>query len=907
MLSDVGSVVRLLAQSELFDRNWYLAQYPDVALLDIDAVEHFVKLGWRLGRDPSPNFSTEKYLERHPELRESAINPLAHYLANKSIRTDSEVDGNKTLPSEAGKPQIRRLVPSETSKPRKKSAAGIKWSEQQTADAKLSRIDELFRFRRFADIFYVEEALRRSKTIEDKVILSYLRCRLNSSFRIFGRVIRAGEYLSRSKKAAAILGEARCLNVSVLFAKALTRLGSTDAALRELERWESSSPLAITLAKIDIQLKAYPQAALESLAGLADRDEVPFSYKILYAELLLSRDQVKSAIAFLNKLNPDSPEKDVERSVALINAYISDRQSAAANQTVCNLYRSMELPVPEVGSGQIFSIANIKNTVVPTLGSEHPEITVLMTTYNSAAVVEHSINSVLAQTFDEFELIIVDDCSSDGTREILRRYASLDGRIKLIFNDSNMGTYASKNKGVMIARGAFVTCHDSDDWMHPMRLQLHFELMQKRPEIVASRSKWLRISESGTFSLTRWQREYMHFNPASPFIRREVFQEIGLFDEVRAGADSEFWARLTAEYGRKKLAGISKALTLGLHHASSLTTSGATGVNEEVYSPVRETYAEQWLAWHRRALSRGRLCLPLQVADRAFPVPDELRVPLVEDRYKCEIVPVRLESATTKSTPNVVFGISLASAVVGNWEHTCYMLERTLNSLLRQTDGRFVVLVCGHERPDLDAFSDPRVQFIESDAKPPKDKAGYRKDKMYKRLLLANHLRKLGGGYFMPLDADDLVHCRLVEHILADDNRRGYSIRKGYALDWNNRVLGSVPGVWDASFDQVCGSSGIFYFSPSELPHLEKGKKESILDVFAQHGYWRVTSQELGRPLADVPFDAAIYVLNHSQNISFSLQRGDIRQKNILESVARHSVPDGESVLKDFLDAEFRF
>lgn len=75
----------LLKQSSLFDAEWYQACYSDVRHAGLSPEQHFLKYGWRLGRDPGPRFSTMAYLHRHGDVRRSGVNPLLHYLRNGEI------------------------------------------------------------------------------------------------------------------------------------------------------------------------------------------------------------------------------------------------------------------------------------------------------------------------------------------------------------------------------------------------------------------------------------------------------------------------------------------------------------------------------------------------------------------------------------------------------------------------------------------------------------------------------------------------------------------------------------------------------------------------------------------------------------------------------------------------------
>jgi hypothetical protein len=245
-----------------------------------------------------------------------------------------------------------------------------------------------------------------------------------------------------------------------------------------------------------------------------------------------------------------------------------------------------------------------------------------------------------------------------------------------------------------------------------------------------------------------------------------------------------------------------------------------------------------------------------------------------------------------------MFGISLASRRVSvDWGRTQELLGHTLRSLLNQSDPRFSVVICGHERPELAELADPRVRFVEADGSPPRDSSGFRGDKMRKRRMIGSILRQRGGGYFFPLDADDLVHRDVVAHALRDDNRRGYLIETGYTLDYANRNLAPVPGAWSVSFDRGCGSSAAIFFAPDDLPVNSEPDNGLYFNLFQSHAYWRLVAEEFGRQLDPLPFPGGVYVVNHAQNLSFRLQRKGVRTENIIRAIAEHRVEDADAVL----------
>jgi len=209
---------------------------------------------------------------------------------------------------------------------------------------------------------------------------------------------------------------------------------------------------------------------------------------------------------------------------------------------------------------------------------------------------------VLAQSCSNLELIIVDDNSDDGTPHVIERLAVAEARIKPVLKEVNEGTYLSKNRGIRLAAGEFVTFHDSDDWMHPQRIETHLDAMASGA--ACSTSRWLRMDDEG-HSLIRRGGPYSHLNPASTFFRRATFDAVGLFDGVRTGADAELLARVRAGLGASSVREIAKSLAIGLHHENSLTQSGETAFDPYRYSPVRLEYTESWLRWHVVCIADG--------------------------------------------------------------------------------------------------------------------------------------------------------------------------------------------------------------------------------------------------------------------------------------------------------------
>lgn len=115
-----------------------------------------------------------------------------------------------------------------------------------------------------------------------------------------------------------------------------------------------------------------------------------------------------------------------------------------------------------------------------------PYISVVMPAYNAENTVKSAVESVLCQSFSDFELIIINDCSTDGTADILRDLAQRDTRIVIIENERNSGVSYSRNAGVARAAGEWIAFLDSDDMWREDKLELQLRALEKHPECIVS-------------------------------------------------------------------------------------------------------------------------------------------------------------------------------------------------------------------------------------------------------------------------------------------------------------------------------------------------------------------------------------------------------------------------------------
>ena len=115
-------------------------------------------------------------------------------------------------------------------------------------------------------------------------------------------------------------------------------------------------------------------------------------------------------------------------------------------------------------------------------------ISIIMAAYNSEKTIEQAINSVLNQTYPNFELLVVDDCSKDGTVKVVESLAAKDCRVRLIFNEKNSGVSYTRKHGLKEAKGAWIAILDSDDAWAPEKLEKQIKELEEeaRPRMTFS-------------------------------------------------------------------------------------------------------------------------------------------------------------------------------------------------------------------------------------------------------------------------------------------------------------------------------------------------------------------------------------------------------------------------------------
>lgn len=208
-----------------------------------------------------------------------------------------------------------------------------------------------------------------------------------------------------------------------------------------------------------------------------------------------------------------------------------------------------------------------------------PLVSIILPAYNCAAFLPHSIGSILAQTYNSYEIIVIDDGSTDNTKEVLEPFSQ---RIKYIQFEQNRGLPIARNAGIRSAQGKYIAFIDADDLWLPEKLQTDVGYFQQHPEVSMVFSKHINIDDRGCELNGSTKKQLPSGNifiqlfyeqnfiiSSSVVVRKEVFETTGLFDEQLVNCqDWDMWLRIAFHF---KVAGINTPLVKYRHNPHSLS------------------------------------------------------------------------------------------------------------------------------------------------------------------------------------------------------------------------------------------------------------------------------------------------------------------------------------------------
>jgi glycosyltransferase involved in cell wall biosynthesis len=186
-----------------------------------------------------------------------------------------------------------------------------------------------------------------------------------------------------------------------------------------------------------------------------------------------------------------------------------------------------------------------------------PRVSVIIPTYNRLPMLKEAVQSVLTQDYEDFELIVVDDGSTDGTSEEMKRYG---GRVKVIEQTENRGVSAARNRGILQAKGKYIAFLDSDDLWAKGKLKIQAAFLDDNPHypLCYTDEIWIRkgkrvnpMKKHAKFSGWIFEKclPLCTISPSSAMMRKTLFSKVGLFDEaLPVCEDYDFWLRVSARF-----------------------------------------------------------------------------------------------------------------------------------------------------------------------------------------------------------------------------------------------------------------------------------------------------------------------------------------------------------------------
>ena len=184
------------------------------------------------------------------------------------------------------------------------------------------------------------------------------------------------------------------------------------------------------------------------------------------------------------------------------------------------------------------------------------KISVIIPTYNRKHTLQRAIDSVLAQTFKPYEIIIVDDGSKDGTKEwLLQNYPSVQ-----YIHQPNNGVSSARNKGIQISQGSWIALLDSDDEWMPEKLEYQSRFLEMNRDSSFCHTNEIWIRNGVRVNQMKKHKKYggdifkhcldiCRISPSSSIIKKDVFEEVGAFDEsLTVCEDYDLWLRVTAKF-----------------------------------------------------------------------------------------------------------------------------------------------------------------------------------------------------------------------------------------------------------------------------------------------------------------------------------------------------------------------
>ncbi|GAF65006.1 putative glycosyltransferase [Bacillus sp. TS-2] len=390
-------------------------------------------------------------------------------------------------------------------------------------------------------------------------------------------------------------------------------------------------------------------------------------------------------------------EEQIEEKVHLLNQ-------------IFDYYQLENIKINEKTTANVMTFDCISTKYPQSLKKEKEDlkVTVIMPVHNAEGVIKTSIDSVLNQSWSNLEVIIVDDCSTDLTREMILEYQKQDDRIQFIEAETNGGPYVARNLALKQATGDFVTCHDADDWSHSRKIEIQVNHLIDNPKFVGNTTQQARATNDLHFH-RRGNAGYYLFNNMSSFMfrREKITQKIGYWDCVRFGADSEMIKRIKTIFGEDSIVELlSGPLSFQRQTGNSLTGNSTFGYHG-FFMGARKEYFEAFNYYHEKAPS---LYYPFPQVERPFSISEPMKPSRINGIRHFDVIIVsdfRLDGGSTLSNLEEIkaqrqFGLKTGIVQLERYD---YSPRKKINPKIRELiDGETVQMIVYGENVTCDVL-----------------------------------------------------------------------------------------------------------------------------------------------------------------------------------------------------------
>ncbi|MGQ4582569.1 glycosyltransferase [Lysobacter sp. F60174L2] len=464
-----------------------------------------------------------------------------------------------------------------------------------------------------------------------EVIRDYVRIagRTNDSLRLDATILRTGSENARELLAHMASGGRHSFLDIIRHTEAARAPGRRPGALRALS--ELDPALAVRLARILVLQGLQRDDRLngltlcEAMVASHGSDAVPRNWSVIFIDAALRLGFHTTALALgkvlkLNKRDRQLVEIDLHHPMW-------SNQDAAWLHMFNSIFRTWglnELRLLDSKSGlSLFDRIDFDVAREELIDSD-VKVTVIITAWRPTVALLSSLRSVLAQTWRNLEVLVVDDCSPAEYGSLFEACTAMDPRVQVLRQTVNQGTYMARNRGLSVATGEFVTFQDADDYSHPKRIELQLRPLIEDAEVMACRSASVRVDRN--LLLANPGSPPVQSNASSLMIRRvEVLERIGYFDGVRKSADTEYALRIAAAFNSAPVE-LDHKMPLSLVRLEPNSLSRAE-FKPGWRHPARSAYREAYDLWHQRIRSgEASPFLEPEAKVRSFPAPQRFQI-----------------------------------------------------------------------------------------------------------------------------------------------------------------------------------------------------------------------------------------------------------------------------------------